>query len=112
RVGRLDAVDRGEHGAHARADLRVPRAREAERSIGRGERVAVVPLDAWPDLERPLRLPVELPLGRECRVELAVGTARDQIVEEVERSEEHTSELQSRFDLVCRLLLEKKKNKK
>src|SRR5437868_9633947 len=28
----------------------------------------------------------------------------------VRRSEEHTSELQSRFDLVCRLLLEKKKN--
>src|SRR5699024_12526030 len=28
------------------------------------------------------------------------------------RSEEHTSELQSRFDLVCRLLLEKKKRKK
>src|SRR5437868_10484334 len=26
-----------------------------------------------------------------------------------QRSEEHTSELQSRFDLVCRLLLEKKK---
>src|SRR5699024_11317352 len=28
------------------------------------------------------------------------------------RSEEHTSELQSRFDLVCRLLLEKKKQNK
>src|SRR5207249_10253702 len=28
------------------------------------------------------------------------------------RSEEHTSELQSRFDLVCRLLLEKKKKTK
>src|SRR5438034_7129116 len=28
------------------------------------------------------------------------------------RSEEHTSELQSHSDLVCRLLLEKKKNKK
>src|SRR5437868_8307471 len=27
-----------------------------------------------------------------------------------DRSEEHTSELQSRFDLVCRLLLEKKKS--
>src|SRR5699024_12258180 len=27
------------------------------------------------------------------------------------RSEEHTSELQSRFDLVCRLLLEKKKSR-
>src|SRR5699024_4294082 len=31
---------------------------------------------------------------------------------ESQRSEEHTSELQSRFDLVCRLLLEKKKNKR
>src|SRR5438034_8285587 len=30
----------------------------------------------------------------------------------VNRSEEHTSELQSHSDLVCRLLLEKKKNKK
>src|SRR5689334_23467559 len=29
-----------------------------------------------------------------------------------ERSEEHTSELQSQFHLVCRLLLEKKKKKK
>src|SRR5260221_6947151 len=34
-----------------------------------------------------------------------VGRARDQ-----PRSEEHTSELQSHSDLVCRLLLEKKKN--
>src|SRR5699024_12107823 len=29
----------------------------------------------------------------------------------IDRSEEHTSELQSRFDLVCRLLLEKKNKK-
>jgi len=29
---------------------------------------------------------------------------------ETDRSEEHTSELQSHHDLVCRLLLEKKKN--
>src|SRR2546421_8760473 len=32
-------------------------------------------------------------------------------IEAVGRSEEHTSELQSRSDLVCRLLLEKKKKK-
>src|SRR5699024_11759406 len=32
-------------------------------------------------------------------------------IEDLARSEEHTSELQSRFDLVCRLLLEKKKKK-
>src|SRR5687768_17999675 len=31
--------------------------------------------------------------------------------ERLERSEEHTSELQSRLHLVCRLLLEKKKKK-
>src|SRR5437868_11667020 len=31
------------------------------------------------------------------------------IIDTPGRSEEHTSELQSRFDLVCRLLLEKKK---
>ena len=31
---------------------------------------------------------------------------------QLRRSEEHTSELQSRSDLVCRLLLEKKKEKK
>src|SRR5699024_12234048 len=31
------------------------------------------------------------------------------VIDYLERSEEHTSELQSRFDLVCRLLLEKKK---
>src|SRR2546422_3528651 len=30
---------------------------------------------------------------------------------EIERSEEHTSELQSRLHLVCRLLLEKKKKR-
>src|SRR5699024_11277013 len=38
--------------------------------------------------------------------ELLVTSDRDFF----ERSEEHTSELQSRFDLVCRLLLEKKKS--
>src|SRR5260370_3342597 len=34
----------------------------------------------------------------------------DQLVAGVVRSEEHTSELQSHLNLVCRLLLEKKKN--
>src|SRR5699024_11980515 len=36
------------------------------------------------------------------------GEAVDAVPGQI-RSEEHTSELQSRFDLVCRLLLEKKK---
>src|SRR5690606_41032892 len=39
-----------------------------------------------------------------------IGKAMDH-VEDAVRSEEHTSELQSRENLVCRLLLEKKKKK-
>src|SRR5438067_8122551 len=40
------------------------------------------------------------------------GNPKVNQLELITRSEEHTSELQSRFDLVCRLLLEKKKKKK
>src|SRR5690349_23931069 len=39
----------------------------------------------------------------------ATGNSPDEVPA---RSEEHTSELQSRRDLVCRLLLEKKKKKR
>src|SRR2546422_4734611 len=35
----------------------------------------------------------------------------ERVVDQPERSEEHTSELQSRLHLVCRLLLEKKKKR-
>src|SRR5207248_10588505 len=44
------------------------------------------------------------PAGRPGRSRRPTGAAT--------RSEEHTSELQSPYDLVCRLLLEKKKKKK
>src|SRR5204862_2220079 len=44
--------------------------------------------------------------GAPTSVTLFIGTAP-----KIARSEEHTSELQSRRDLVCRLLLEKKKIK-
>src|SRR5699024_12838855 len=53
-----------------------------------------------------------------CRVRSLIGEELGQLALTVQdageseqfvlRSEEHTSELQSRFDLVCRLLLEKK----
>src|SRR5206468_12383307 len=46
------------------------------------------------------------------RVDPAQGFVEDEqlrVVEQGLRSEEHTSELQSRSELVCRLLLEKKK---
>src|SRR5690606_41891554 len=42
-------------------------------------------------------------------VRIAPATPSDPLATGVPRSEEHTSELQSRENLVCRLLLEKKK---
>src|SRR2546430_8328845 len=42
---------------------------------------------------------------------LEQNPGRGQLVADAIRSEEHTSELQSQSNLVCRLLLEKKKNK-
>src|SRR2546430_5590313 len=53
------------------------------------------------DLARDARHVTALGIVRECRV----GNR----VEDHVRSEEHTSELQSQSNLVCRLLLEKKK---
>src|SRR5437868_12686928 len=53
-------------------------------------------------LAHPARLPVIFPVSLSPRQILFAHPIR---------SEEHTSELQSRFDLVCRLLLEKKKKK-
>src|SRR2546422_6008961 len=52
---------------------------------------------------------------RRARFHAISDSTRDDLVargvprERIERSEEHTSELQSRLHLVCRLLLEKKK---
>src|SRR5690349_23179682 len=54
------------------------------------------------------RSPRRRRLGRDAA---AVGRLRPAAARAC-RSEEHTSELQSRRDLVCRLLLEKKKKKK
>src|SRR5438034_5725175 len=51
------------------------------------------------------------PPGRfpRCPKQLHETVLEVQINDVLERSEEHTSELQSHSDLVCRLLLEKKK---
>src|SRR2546430_7457294 len=51
-------------------------------------------------------LPISHRARLRCRVEAAVGP---QVGPAYARSEEHTSELQSQSNLVCRLLLEKKK---
>src|SRR2546421_7258535 len=48
-------------------------------------------------------------LERHLHLVLGIRELRIGAEEQQRRSEEHTSELQSRSDLVCRLLLEKKK---
>src|SRR2546430_11223271 len=50
-----------------------------------------------------------LPVERACLDALAVAQSVEPELAHDERSEEHTSELQSQSNLVCRLLLEKKK---
>src|SRR5712664_4954049 len=65
----------------------------------------IYPLSLHDALPICLRLPGE----PRCQRRLQSPPARR---EPSGRSEEHTSELQSRSDLVCRLLLEKKKKKK
>src|SRR2546421_1818845 len=57
---------------------------------------------------------VQLPLRREALAgrnlaDIAVVRGTRRVVIQENRSEEHTSELQSRSDIVCRLLLENKK---
>src|SRR5690625_5893582 len=75
-----------------------------------GRRVLLIDADLRaPSLHRHLTLQSEAGLTTVLLGEAAL----DDVVQPVElRSEEHTSELQSRGHLVCRLLLEKKKNTK
>src|SRR5207249_10982186 len=103
---------------HAAVDTRQPsvlptrRAADLPRETGTGS-----PAEAGVGSEEVAELTVQLearrrPPERIGAVEAVrpVDAARaDRHRLGVRRSEEHTSELQSRFDLVCRLLLEKKK---
>src|SRR5215475_14070893 len=52
------------------------------------------------------RSAVRAPVGAQVQIDRAAAVVE---IARVDRSEEHTSELQSRENLVCRLLLEKKK---
>src|SRR5699024_12559017 len=67
----------------------------------------------YPDYKFPMTIYSDkwLPgIGELREVRYNFDRARLRLFDETRvRSEEHTSELQSRFDLVCRLLLEKKK---
>src|SRR2546425_5293165 len=67
-------------------------------------------LDLPADEPHPVLVPAERPLESRARHLEDVAAAQRAVGVEP-RSEEHTSELQSLAYLVCRLLLEKKKNK-
>src|SRR5207249_11919558 len=63
------------------------------------------PAAAWVGLESRSRWWFPMLVTVLCGVALNLLLYDRAIVQEQVRSEEHTSELQSRFDLVCRLLL-------
>src|SRR3712207_8300145 len=80
------------------------------RSLLAEQRVAAVARAVRPDLPG-LGEVDDVLLGVRGPGDLAAGsTHRVQARDELARSEEHTSELQSRQYLVCRLLLEKKQD--
>src|SRR5690606_40505939 len=81
---------RAVHGAH--------RLEVEARVAGAAHELDVGNRPVAPDVETDRRLPAAPALPPEAPVDLVD-----------DRSEEHTSELQSRENLVCRLLLEKKK---
>src|SRR5690349_22224873 len=64
------------------------------------------------EVEQGLAKGLDVPSLVEKKVAAFAVEKLEALILEVARSEEHTSELQSRRDLVCRLLLEKKKNDK
>src|SRR5438093_13779674 len=71
-----------------------------------------LPISVPPEVVSGLRVPVQSP-GRRRSGESGRGrSASSPPAGRSGRSEEHTSELQSLTNLVCRLLLEKKKTKK
>src|SRR2546422_7747819 len=74
-------------------------------TLFRSSAFAVYPRQDWTEgMKRAVELGGEYYLGKELKSKepnTRLGTGS--------RSEEHTSELQSRLHLVCRLLLEKKK---
>src|SRR2546430_1413126 len=62
-----------------------------------------------PGFATSVETPIEIRANQRAALEI---TLKVTIAEQRVRSEEHTSELQSQSNLVCRLLLEKKKKKK
>src|SRR5207249_5839174 len=109
-----DRAQRGPHGGHdvrgrvvAQRQLQATGLdlREVEHVVDETQQMLAVGLDVGQRL---------LQLGRHLAVQIVEDQLREaedgvQRGAQLVRSEEHTSELQSRFDLVCRLLLEKKK---
>src|SRR5688572_32674326 len=89
------------------ADYNLKRAEEVQQKLGDPERFPIEVIDAskQEDIEA---------LAKKYEVDLIMNAVDPIFNKQIfdARSEEHTSELQSQSNLVCRLLLEKKKTKK
>src|SRR6266496_3356969 len=116
---RSDSMEYGDHRVHIEHEF--IRFESPELYVGSerlGDLLGVMFAVDWSDLTATVVDPGSLPIARRLRRE----AARDAYLRRADglrpdltfglQSEEHTSELQSRRDLVCRLLLEKKKKNK
>src|SRR2546429_5396002 len=72
-------------------------------TLFRSHRDASIPFSYYDDRQQPVGYAVDL-----C-MRIVDAVKSELKMPNLKRSEEHTSELQSRLHLVCRLLLEKKK---
>src|SRR5437588_3566029 len=82
--------------------MATPTSRSSSSALARGSR---------PSAHAPSRSPNAPSRRRRKESRATLSSSMRRIASPVSRSEEHTSELQSHSDLVCRLLLEKKKKR-
>src|SRR3989449_57685 len=93
-------------GRHPQPPRENTKARCTDWGDGNREREVAWSLDGNPHSLRPFAFSSGIELKRDMG---ALGKSQRDVLPPEPRSEEHTSELQSRLHLVCRLLLEKKK---
>src|SRR5688572_6113153 len=104
----------GRNGEQCNGRRRSRQRRDPQQLDARGSARAASPAIRRPDAPRAIRPPPALRPERRAGLDAAVDQDRrlpGGLRLLPARSEEHTSELQSQSNLVCRLLLEKKKKK-
>src|SRR5437016_6592870 len=108
-ISELRVGHRGPHGRFENPEIPIAHGTEIIKGRSLVNDRAICPTAAFPATAIEERVPDS---GQIRTFRVSLNLLGDGFVEATPRSEEHTSELQSLTNLVCRLLLEKKKKKK